>query len=275
MIARFAEPGPAAVDPLAAFAPVTLAAANARAAMLDRRTRKYVVADAVLRELLVELRPDFDALEIDGRRRFAYDTVYFDDTKLTSYYDHHQGRRQRFKVRTRVYDTGDCYLEVKVKGPRGRTLKLRRPHPAADARVLGPDARAFVDRVHRDHYRRPAPARDTRPSLRLFYERSCLVRRDGDERLTVDCRIAFHRDAADPGRFDRVAVPGDRYIIETKSPDGRGVADRALRRLGQRPVRRCSKYCLGLALTRGLARRNRFRPALRRLIGEPSAITAT
>ena len=51
-------------------------------------------------------------------------------------------------------------------------------------------------------------------------------------------------------------------IVESKSGRGDALADRALRELGQRPRPLCSKYCLGVALTRPVTA-NLLRPLLR------------
>ena len=85
------------------FKPIGLDALNAKAAMLERLDNKYVVRAPVLAAAAAELCELFDVLEIDGRRSFTYDTCYFDDPELRSYHDHHQGRRQRVKVRVRKY----------------------------------------------------------------------------------------------------------------------------------------------------------------------------
>lgn len=85
------------------FNPISLATLNAKAAMLERLDNKYVVHESALRAALAELSQHFDVLEIDGKRAFTYETCYFDDDELHSYYDHHQGRRRRCKVRVRKY----------------------------------------------------------------------------------------------------------------------------------------------------------------------------
>ncbi|WP_350669715.1 hypothetical protein, partial [Pseudoalteromonas sp. 43-MNA-CIBAN-0464] len=56
-----------------------------------------------------------------------------------------RGRRRRFKVRTRVYrHSGETWLEVKTRGPRGTTVKDRLPYELADAGRLTDRARDFV-----------------------------------------------------------------------------------------------------------------------------------
>ena len=107
-----------------AFCPISLAALNAKAAMLERLDNKYVVDAAVLRRAADDLAGHFDILEIDALRSFTYETCYFDDAGWRSYFDHHQGKRRRAKVRIRRYvEAGLCFLEIKLKDKRGITVK--------------------------------------------------------------------------------------------------------------------------------------------------------
>jgi hypothetical protein len=250
-------------DPAAAltagFAPISLAVLNAKAAMLERLDNKYVVRAPVLKRALADLANAFDVLEIDGRRGFVYETCYFDDAQLRSYHDHHQGRRQRMKVRVRHYvDAALCFVEVKLKDKRGVTVKKRMPYRPAAFGTLDDAAREHVRRCWRELYGREFD-RLLAPVLTMRYRRVTLVAREGGERMTIDSGIAF--DAEGAAR----ATDEDIFIVETKSANGNGLADRVLRRLHQHPTNSCSKYCVGMSLTGTVERFNRFLPALRKL----------
>ena len=54
-----------------------------------------------------------------------------------------------------------------------------------------------------------------------------------------------------------------------------GIADAVLRRHHQHPTSGCSKYCVGMSVTGGVQRFNRFRPALRKLGALPAAVAAS
>jgi hypothetical protein len=97
---------------LARFTPVSLAGLTARDAGLQTRLdRKYLLTADLLPDLLEQLDRDFDVLQIGGRRVSAYSSTYFDTPDLRSFRAHRQGRRDRFKVRTRTYlDSGECWL---------------------------------------------------------------------------------------------------------------------------------------------------------------------
>ena len=109
--------------------PVTLPVLDAEAALLTRRDRKYIVPLDVAERLLGALEGRCRVLEIDGRRRFRYESVYFDTPGRTSYLAAARRRARRYKVRTRAYlDTGRCVLEVKTRDARGRTVKTQHEH---------------------------------------------------------------------------------------------------------------------------------------------------
>jgi VTC domain len=241
------------------FAPIGLDALNRKAAMLERIDNKYVVPAAVLAAALTDLADRFDVLEIDGRRAFTYDTCYFDDPERRSYYDHHQGRRRRMKVRVRRYcDAGLCFVEVKLKDRRGATVKRRMPYPLDQYGTLDRRAMEHVETSWRDLYG-DAFERPLEPVLSMRYRRVTLVAHEGGERLTIDSEIAFLSPSG-----ERRTDPGC-FVVETKSANGNGIADVVFRRLHQHPTNACSKYCVGMSVTGAVSRFNRFRVALRKL----------
>ncbi len=259
---------PAADWLTAPFAPVSLAALNAKAAMLERLDNKYVVTADVLQQALPELARLFDILEIDGHRAFTYDTCYFDDDRSGCYHDHHQGRRRRIKVRVRRYvDAKLCFVEVKLKDKRGVTVKKRLPVAYEQYGALDAAALAHVEKSHQDLYGE-AFGRSLAPVLEMSYSRITLVARQGGERMTIDRGICFLRLG------DRCETDPDVFVVETKSAKGNGVADAVLRALHQHPTDGCSKYCVGMGATGAVQRINRFRPALRKLGAMPRGAAA-
>ena len=117
------------------LAPISLADLSAQAELLTRVDRKYVVPTSVLPLWLERVAAGTRILEIDGRRNFAYRSCYWDTDQLDSFLTSGQGRRRRFKVRSRTYlDTGSTFLEVKTRGPRGTTVKERVLHPDVTGR---------------------------------------------------------------------------------------------------------------------------------------------
>jgi hypothetical protein len=252
---------------LSAYAPVGLEALNAKAAMLERLDHKYIIPAARLAPAFDTFRDLFDVLEIDGKRAFTYATRYFDDPDQRGYYDHHQGRRKRCKVRVRSYlDAGFSYLEVKLKDLRDVTIKKRLKVPEG-LESLDEACLAFIDSCYRKQYGEEF-ARPLQIQLGMQYQRITLVAKEGGERMTVDTGLRFWSPR---GLCD---VPPDLFIIETKSARGNGIADRILRTHHLHPTKRCSKYCVAMAALGEVAKANQFLPALRKLgLGVGSAVS--
>ena len=241
------------------FAPIGLPALNDKAAMMARIDNKYVIRRATLDQIAPALTAYFDVLEIDQRRAFTYDTRYFDDAGHSSYYEHQRGMRRLFKVRARRYvEANLAYLEVKLKGLRGLTLKHRMALDMIPETRLAPASYAFARDTYSTHYNKDF-AYDLRSSLNNRYQRITLVAKSGGERMTIDTGLTYRNQA---GFLD---VGPDVFIVETKSALGRGLADKVLRQIHVRPVKGCSKYCIGVAALGDVARFNHFLPTLRKL----------
>lgn len=239
---------------VAALDAVSLDALNARAAFLARTDRKYLLtADEAVR-FVAALPAGTRALEIAGRRRFAYASTYLDTASLASFHATARRRPHRGKVRVRTYrDTGERQLEVKVR--RGSTtLKARRAWPGSwDAAALG-----FVA----DHLDAGGVRLDGElsPTLDVDYQRSTLLLPDASARVTLDRGLVWADLRGGADRRDAA----DLVVVETKTAGHPGVADRALWRLGRRPIP-LSKYATGLAALDPRLPRNRWHRTLARL----------
>ncbi len=241
------------VDHASGFTSITLAELEDRAGLLTRSDRKYLVPPDRLEEVLDRVGESVHVLDVDDRRHFAYESVYFDTPQLDSYLGAARGARRRFKVRTRTYlDSGRCFLEVKVKNGRGQTVKQRIEHPGALRDRLTDDGRAFVG----EHVTSLRSVHDLGPTLTTRYVRTTLVGHDMRSTIDTDLRCT---------RWDGEEVSlTDVAIIETKSPGRPSDVDRALWASGLRPVS-CSKYALGLAALDPTLPRNKWHVLLSRL----------
>ena len=224
-----------------------------RAALQVRQDNKYLVPEPALWSLLADLRDTYDVLEIDGERAFGYDSVYFDSADLALHGAHVQGRRLRWKVRTRQYvDSGLTYQEVKLKGLRGQTVKVRQRCDERDHGRVTPALVALVERSLAEHHQAGLPF-TLQPTAGVRYDRTTLVSRSGTERVTVD----RHLDASDPSGRAVGHLRRTLALLEVKTERGRGSADLALQERRQNPVE-MSKYGCAIAL----ADPNRPHPAL-------------
>ncbi|WP_199424926.1 polyphosphate polymerase domain-containing protein [Actinotalea solisilvae] len=252
--------------PVTELAPLGLDELTARAALLTRVDRKYVVPVDDAARLLDRLRGTARVLEIDGERTFGYASVYFDTAALDSYLLAARRRPLRWKVRTRTYLASDeRWLEVKTRDRRGRTVKHRAPHDADPAHLTS-DGTGFVDAVL-GAAGVTAPPAPLRPTLVTRYQRSTLHLPDDDSRVTLDTELVctLTPDAVvglHAGAGRRVALP-DRVVVETKTAGHASAVDHLLWRAGHRPSR-ISKYATGLAALAPALPASRWRPVLRR-----------
>ena len=81
--------------------------------------------------------------------------------------------------------------------------------------------------------------------------------------MTIDCNLRFS------GGDRSYSIDDGTFIVETKSANANGLADKILRRLHQHPTKRCSKYCVAMAALQEVSKHNKFLPALRKLNAIP------
>lgn len=252
--------GHALAELVAGLPPVGLSQVLERTELLTRLDRKYLVPNGTLPRIFADLAGRYAALEIHGRRHFRYSSTYFDTPDLLTYRQHRQGRRRRFKFRTRSYlDSGECVFEVKMAGVRGQTDKRRIRHDLAQPAELTPDSRQFLTHALLTAYRMNPPE-DLRSNVTTSYTRVTLVQRAGLGRVTFDTGLIF------TDRIRTVSPEEGHVLVETKSPGTATPMDRILLRHGVRPIR-LSKYCLAVAVLDPCVRANPWHPVLRRWFG--------
>lgn len=261
-------------EAIADYETVDLEQTNRLAKMLVRTDRKYIVNLEQFKALSEEITDLYYVLEINGVTQFSYSSCYYDD-HFSCYFEHHQARRQRFKVRTREYvDSGLKFFEIKLKGRRGITCKYR----VNCDEVVMPKIRGehldFLTGLYVDQYRKPM-CFELSPALIVNYKRCTLVSKQGGERVTVDYGLSFNSLRTNSRQ---VQLDDDFIIVETKSKDGKGFTDLALRRMGIRKARKCSKYCVGVSLTGSVRKNNNFlhtiKHARRNIVQRPVLLRA-
>lgn len=224
--------------------PISLAELVEEASLLQRVDRKYVLPIAAVARLVAAVPPSTRVLEIEGRRCFGYSSTYLDTDDQLSFLLAGQGRRRRFKVRTRRYlDTGSCWLEVKTRGPRGVTVKERIPHPDADLRPLTDEGHRFVDEALAGAGLSGVRSDQLRPVLVSGYRRTTLHLPGSRSRATIDVGVRWR--AVGDQRRSELGCP-DVAIVETKTGSTPSELDRLLWSHGHRPSR-ISKFGVGMA----------------------------
>jgi hypothetical protein len=239
------------------FAPVGLDELNRHAANLTRVDRKYAISVDDLAGAVASLDPRTRILELEGQREFRYASVYFDTPARESFRLAAHRRRRRFKVRTRTYlDSGDCWLEVKTRGGRHRTVKERTPYPRADRGRLTGTAVRFVADVLAERGLDPRSAGELSAALSTEFTRTTLWLPGDSSRTTIDRRLTV--STRDGPRAD---FPGA-VILETKSGASPSAVDRLLWSRGIRPAK-VSKFAVGMAAIDDTLPHNRWLRVMR------------
>ena len=223
--------------------------------LMNRVDTKFVTTDAMLEEILLRAESEYRVLEIDGIRLSAYDTLYYDTADLEMYMAHHNRRLRRYKVRTRTYlNSGESFLEIKIKNNRGRTKKKRIRIDGELFRDFSTDREACSFLSERSPYL----ASQLTAGVSTAFRRITLVNNAKTERLTIDRNLQFRNL-----RTGKEASLGDAVIIELKQD---GLCPSAMKDilldLRVKPLR-VSKYCIGTVLTDPGVRHGRFIPKIR------------
>jgi hypothetical protein len=178
-----------------------------------------------------------------------YQTLYFDTPDFRCYSEHHNGKRNRFKIRKREYiENHISYLEYKEKTNKGRTIKsrikLQQIQEGLDAKES-----EFIDGRAGSHF-------DFEPKLWNSFDRVTLVDMQAGERVTIDSGIAFRVG-------DRNVSLPELVIIEVKRDEQSGKSQ-VLEHLKHHLIRpeSMSKYCLGVALLFPELKTNNFKQKL-------------
>lgn len=222
--------------------PISLDELVRRAALQARVDRKYVlpIADAELVAAMLPRRTR--VLEIDGRRSFAYASVYFDTPARDAFLRTAYRRRRRFKVRTRAYgSSGSPFLEVKT---RHGALTVKERLACDVTETLSPAGLRYIEERLACAGVEEVRVQTLAPAIHTSYHRSTLLPADGNCRVTFDSDLRFSTVTDDGG--ERILDLPSIAIVETKTVGHASSVDRLLWSLGVRPVA-VSKFATGLA----------------------------
>lgn len=222
------------------------------ASLMDRREEKYLITEDQALEILRTLPQDYHVLEIDGARVCGYETLYFDTERYETYLQHHNGRLNRYKVRSRRYQSTDqSFFEVKQKVNNGRSIKRRIQTEGMVTRIES-YLRDFISTCYPEDV-------DFIPRLFNTYSRVTLVSPDHAERVTMDFNLSYAHEQKEMSLAGLV-------IVEVKIPE-RGTFSpiRSVFRVMRIRSSSFSKYCIGVSLLCGDVKKNRFKPKLRKI----------
>jgi len=215
--------------------------------LMNRTDTKFVFEYSLLNKIMEEIKAHYYVLDIDGIRLNAYRCLYFDTEDFKFYFDHHNGKKNRNKVRYREYiDSGLCFLEIKKKNNKGKTIKERIKVPKIPD-TLTEKGNSFVHQI--------MGTDDVLvPKHWNKFSRITLVNKHIKERLTIDLDITFETS-------ERQCQLGDMVIAEVKQEKVNYASTfmRVIKKHGVRPFR-ISKYCMATASLFPILKNNNFKP---------------
>lgn len=236
---------------LSSFSPISLEEMD-HVKLLDRIDTKFMIHEEQLPEYLAAVNTEYSLLRIKGELVHPYETLYFDTPDYNLYKMHHNGRRNRFKLRCRKYvNSGIVYFEIKSKTNTHRTIK-KRMRVENIPETLGNKLNQYINEHTTGNFH------DFVPVLRVFFDRLTLVNKQANERLTIDLNLRYQHDGIEK-KIEKIA------IVEVKQEKHSISPFRQLMKKRRQQNNYLSKYCLGLiCLIKGI-KMNRFQQKINEL----------
>ncbi len=215
--------------------------------LMSRTDTKYWFHTDILPKVLELISKKYFILKINGLSILPYTTTYYDSPENSMYMAHHNGKLNRYKIRTRSYQSSNLsFLEIKFKNNKNRTIK-KRIKITSESTIFSDKEKKFIS--DNTLYK----SDDLRPVLMNKFDRITLVNKDFNERCTIDLNIHYKNENNKSNLQNFV-------IVELKA-DGKNRNSTlccALKEFKIKPSR-FSKYCIGmLRLNKGL-KHNRFK----------------
>jgi hypothetical protein len=240
-----------APESLDLFDPISLEEMG-KAELMDRTDLKYMFRLDQLDYFLSAVAMHYRVLEINGKRLFRYETVYYDTPQNKLYRNHHNGIMNRFKIRHRTYvDSNLGFLEVKVKNNKGRTVKDRIKCTRNES-LSSDNTSSFVCSLV------PITPTDLVEKIDVNYDRITLVSKNDAERVTIDLNLTFVAG-------ERVNTVEGLVIAELKRDSKVESPFLKLMRDNNVKIGSMSKYCMGMAVLDMDPKKNNFKEGLMKI----------
>jgi hypothetical protein len=228
--------------------------------LMKRYDTKFIFHRDKLNSVFDYLCQDYQVLEINDKRSFRYENLYYDTEDYFFYHQHHNQRVDRYKLRCRKYiESNDCYFEIKFKNNKKKTIKtrilledkninyelLKEAKEFARKSILI-DNGSIVDKVS--------------PALWIGFDRITFANITKKERLTFDVNLTYTDKKSCSRKINNL------IIAEMKSEHASLNSSfyQYLKDLKIFPTK-FSKYCMGIALTEKNIKCNRFKKNLLKL----------
>jgi hypothetical protein len=231
------------------FDPITLDEMDA-VKLMDRMDTKYVFNISCLNSVLEKMSVHYKLLEVNGVRRCRYENLYYDTEDFRFYQQHHNGKKNRYKIRFRNYmDSSLHFFEVKFSSNKERTIKERIKVECISNNIEG-KAETFLNK------KTPFQSSALLPKLRIYYTRMTFVSKTGAERVTIDTLLEFVNNES------RKAFP---TLVIAEAKQGRSCRSPFSDVMRNMKIKEgsISKYCFGMIQLYPHLKKNIFKPKIR------------
>ncbi|MBI5324601.1 MAG: polyphosphate polymerase domain-containing protein [Ignavibacteriae bacterium] len=151
----------------------------------NRHDTKFAFRENELPDILHEMNSNYNILDIENKREFIYENLYYDTPDLFMYFQHHNGKLNRYKIRYRKYiDNNTCYFEIKRKTNKRITVKNRIQADKIEEKLSSEAKELINEEVE-------IKPENLSPTLWVVYSRITLVHKEKNEKVTFDRDISF------------------------------------------------------------------------------------
>ena len=215
----------------------------------NRKDLKYIINQESIPAIFQKLKGAYQILEKHGKSFSTYKTNYYDTEDLLFYSDHHNGKLNRKKVRTRTYEDGKSFLEIKRKDNKGFTYKDRKEIDLLTFSIENDNS--FLDEVGGIKF----PLFE---KLKVQYDRLTLYHKSMNEKITFD--FSFQVNFNDSQfKLDTIVMVESKGVYHNRSFFNLIMNEMKI------PTVSFSKYCFGLINIDSSIKKNNFMPLLKKV----------
>lgn len=230
------------------FDAISLSYLQDNAPLLSRKELKFIVPMSILDRVLKDCQEEYQILKINNECLFRYSTNYYDTMNLKLYFDHHKGKGNRYKVRTREYvQSGLKHAEIKYKTNKNQTIKYRLEIKNwIEAKEFIQDHTGILES-------------DLHKSLYSEYTRITLLHKEKMEKVTLDFNLGFYEKQKSI-QYNNIV------IAEVKAEKITSIYFNEIMKKYKIKSGSLSKYCLGLVSLNPKLKKNNFKMMFNQII---------
>ena len=230
---------------IAGFEKVDIDAIGRDRMFSNRKDLKYLIPIHLLSDILNQMHDDYVLMTVNDISLHDYRTKYYDTPDFQFYRDHHQGKLNRIKVRSRSYADGQSFIEVKRKTNRSITLKNRLP--ISNDQVMNPLSYGLLKEL--------SLPEDMELALQLCvgYKRLTFFSRSYNEKVTIDLQLHYQKEHTS---YELSGI----FIAESKGSRQLHSKFNSLMRDHRLKQTSFSKYCYGIYQLSPSVKKNNFKP---------------